>query len=424
MVGTNQPVFIDVNCTTLLRGGGGLFVEAGEWHWQRAWAHYKYEYWQTLEVAHKQVFGYGSLTWEWEKGIRSYLYPALVSVLYSVLKFTGLDYPEALVILPRIFQALFSGYADYCFYQWTGRRKWALYLVLTAWFWFYTCSRTLLQTVETALLIIALSKFPFKDGKLSYYEKESTLWLWIAVLSVFIRPTSAPMWIVFGLYNLFTTKEGRLRLVVRTYVPIVLIAGGALVALDSYFHGVWIVTPWEFFKFNVINDIGSFYGEHPWYWYVTHGLVSVISVNVLPLLLALLAVLQRPREHRVSLVLLAAVAVHIAVHSYISHKELRFLLPVVPLLLYVQQEFVVRWSRKAPKWQLNIFAGLILLGNVSLSGYFGVMHQAGTLKVMPMLRDAASERNDTTLLFLMPCHSTPLYSSVNTKRSNSLANDW
>lgn len=55
------------------------------------------EYWQTLEVAHKQVFGYGALTWEWAKGIRNYLYPSVVAGLYAVLKFTGLDHPEALV---------------------------------------------------------------------------------------------------------------------------------------------------------------------------------------------------------------------------------------------------------------------------------------------------------------------------------------
>lgn len=55
------------------------------------------EYWQTLEVAHKQAFGYGALTWEWQKGIRNYLYPSVVALLYSVLKLTSLDYPEAVV---------------------------------------------------------------------------------------------------------------------------------------------------------------------------------------------------------------------------------------------------------------------------------------------------------------------------------------
>lgn len=55
------------------------------------------EYWQSVEVAHKQVFGYGALTWEWQRGIRSYLCPSIIAVLYTVLKYTGLDYPEAVV---------------------------------------------------------------------------------------------------------------------------------------------------------------------------------------------------------------------------------------------------------------------------------------------------------------------------------------
>lgn len=55
------------------------------------------EYWQSLEVAHRHVFGYGALTWEWQKGIRSYLYPGFIAAIYTVLNFTGLDYPELIV---------------------------------------------------------------------------------------------------------------------------------------------------------------------------------------------------------------------------------------------------------------------------------------------------------------------------------------
>lgn len=90
------------------------------------------------------------------------------------MKIRGINWVNSVlfqILLPRILQAVVSAYADYSFYQWTGGRKWALFLVLTSWFWFYTASRTLLQTVETALVAIALSKFPFKDGKTSYYEK-------------------------------------------------------------------------------------------------------------------------------------------------------------------------------------------------------------------------------------------------------------
>ncbi|KAI4457964.1 glycosyltransferase [Holotrichia oblita] len=55
------------------------------------------EYWQSLEVAHKFIFGYGELTWEWKLGIRSYIYPLLISFLYKILQFTRLDYVNLLV---------------------------------------------------------------------------------------------------------------------------------------------------------------------------------------------------------------------------------------------------------------------------------------------------------------------------------------
>jgi hypothetical protein len=46
------------------------------------------EYYQSLEVAHWMVFGYGHLTWEWEKevALRSVLYPSLFAFPMFVLK--------------------------------------------------------------------------------------------------------------------------------------------------------------------------------------------------------------------------------------------------------------------------------------------------------------------------------------------------
>ncbi|XP_052749671.1 GPI mannosyltransferase 3 [Galleria mellonella] len=368
------------------------------------------EYWQTLEVAHKHAFGYGALTWEWQRGIRNYLYPSVVAALYTLLKLTGLDHPQAVIILPRILQAIISTAADYSFYKWTGR-KWGLFLILTSWFWFYTSGRTLLQTLETAFVAVGLSLFPFKAGKMGYYEKENNKWVWFACISVFVRPTSAPLWFVLGIYNVVTTNQGRLKLLLRTYLPIALISGGALVALDSYFYGRLVVTPWEFFRFNVLYDVASFYGQHPWHWYITQGLPAVLGVNVLPVLASMYAILRRPKEHKIGLLLLVAATLYVALYSFISHKEFRFMLPLLPILLYLAQDVIAPWSRKAKKWQLYIVAGVILVGNAVPALYFGYVHQAATVKVVPLLRDAVPH-NRSSIAFLMPCHSTPLYSHL------------
>jgi GPI mannosyltransferase 3 len=108
-------------------------------------------------------FSYGSLTWEWIRGIRSYFYPAIFACIYKVLDFLNLDTRILLILLPRIFQALLSAYADYRFYVWNNRKKWSLFIILTSWFWFYTGSRTLINSFEAALTTIALSYFPWGE---------------------------------------------------------------------------------------------------------------------------------------------------------------------------------------------------------------------------------------------------------------------
>lgn len=57
------------------------------------------EFFQSLEIAHNVVFGYGKLTWEWQPGlaIRSIAYPALYIPVYWILRATSLDATGLLV---------------------------------------------------------------------------------------------------------------------------------------------------------------------------------------------------------------------------------------------------------------------------------------------------------------------------------------
>lgn len=57
------------------------------------------EFFQSLEVAHRAVFGYGHLTWEWTSPapIRSPIYPTLYMPVYVFLKLLGMDHTRLLV---------------------------------------------------------------------------------------------------------------------------------------------------------------------------------------------------------------------------------------------------------------------------------------------------------------------------------------
>ena len=70
------------------------------------------ETWQSAEIAHKIVFGYGYETWEWAQGLRTFLYPMLFVPPMYLLKLMGMDGTGALVVLPRITQGLISAVGD------------------------------------------------------------------------------------------------------------------------------------------------------------------------------------------------------------------------------------------------------------------------------------------------------------------------
>lgn len=133
------------------------------------------------------IFSYGYLTWEWVQGIRSYVYPLAIATIFKLLALVNLDTAQLLILMPRILQATLSAYSDYRFFVWSGRKKWSLFLIVVPWFWFYTGSRTLSNTLETSLTTIALSYFPWHGEGIAY--------LWPAILCCFLRPTAALIWL-------------------------------------------------------------------------------------------------------------------------------------------------------------------------------------------------------------------------------------
>ena len=66
------------------------------------------EYWQSLEVAHYDVFGYGHKTWEWapEWRVRSYSYPAIISAMYYMFKMLHIDTTFVLINGPKLLHAI------------------------------------------------------------------------------------------------------------------------------------------------------------------------------------------------------------------------------------------------------------------------------------------------------------------------------
>ncbi|KAJ8767304.1 hypothetical protein K2173_017348 [Erythroxylum novogranatense] len=385
------------------------------------------EHWQALEVAHRIVFGYGHLTWEWKKGIRSYLHPLVFSLLYKGLALFDLDTPLFMTRAPRLLQALFSAVGDLYMYKLSyvvfGEcvAQWALFSQLCNWFMFFCFNRTLSNSMETVLTLVGLYYWP--SMRLRHSPSKVVLvsrkWgLVIAAIACAIRPTSAITWIYVGLVELYLTRD-RLRFIFLEVFPIGFLVLGLLCLLDRLMYGSWVLVQLNFLKFNFLSSGGDYYGTHKWHWYFSQGF-SAMLFTFLPFAFAGII---RCKHWKLSGLIFWV----LTLYSLLGHKEFRFVLPVLPIALIFSGYSLAVMARfdtssvkrkgssntllKGPsKSGFAIF--FLLATNIPMALYMSLVHQRGTEDVMIYLSKEARNEKVKSILFLMPCHATPYYSTL------------
>lgn len=348
------------------------------------------------------------MTWEWTNGIRNYIHPTLISGLYKVMQLLNVNCACLYALVPRLAQALLTAYADYRLYNLGGKTKWSMFIILISHYWFFTGSRTLINTFEATLTTIALSYYP--------WHKERSCYLWIVGLLCVIRPTAAIPWIPLCIFHMKDSKHAVWELLLKRFLPIGILTVGLGVGVDYLMYGDLVLTPVNFFKANILNNIGTFYGSHPWYWYITTGWPAVMGICIVPFGLSIVNVIRGDFEPNLSIrkKMLVSIGFTISIYSLLTHKEFRFLLPVLPMAMYLVGDYLARVSRQLRDVFVWFIAVTLLVGNAVPAWYLGFVHQRGTLEVMPRLAKLLREstEKDPSVTFLMPCHSTPYYSHI------------
>lgn len=353
------------------------------------------ETWQSVEVAHKLVWGTGYLTWEWDEAIRSSLHPMVIAILFQILSILHLDYQWLVILLPKLLTASFTALSDLFMYKLVKRKEgttcaaWFLLLTQTNWFLLYSGSRTIINTVETTLFCLGLSVYP------------RPVYLGFVAFAGMIRPTVGIAWFALVILHLFSILKNKGLLKIFELIPIPLGTITFIFIMDSIFYGKWTFTPWNFFRINIVHNLGQFYGTHPQFWYFTNALLPILGPLLLPAILSI---------HKAPQIILLPVLSTLIFFSILPHKEMRFLQPIIPLFLYASARFLSQWTKKPPtsSWLVGM-----LLSNLPLAIYLTFVHQRGVVDAAIWLGN--SKLNSS--MFLMPCHSTPLYSHVHSNMS-------
>ncbi|VVC37827.1 GPI mannosyltransferase [Cinara cedri] len=361
------------------------------------------EYWQSLEIAHYITFGFGYRTWEWIVGIRSYISISWIVIVYKTLQFFSMDTVQLLIWTPRFLQTLFSTFSDYCFVRWIQKHSkcsnifWSVVCYMSCPFFAYCSTRTLVNTLETNLTTIALYYYPWS------LKNKDVKFLWIVAFVCIMRPTAIIVWLPLIMFDFFAHKRYSVIHLTR-YIFIGFMALSFSIMLDSYLHGSFVITQWNFLYYNIFKKINTHYSIQHWFWYFIIGLPPLLGPIFLIFAYTAFKNLKHINRIDTDIKLIITILWTLLVFSMISHKEQRFLLPLIPMIFFVtsQQIFIV----------CNLFRKLayfIIILNTIVLIYLGRYHQIGSTSVMYHL--AAIPQN-STLLFLMPCHSTPLYSHL------------
>ena len=275
------------------------------------------EIFQTIEPAHRLLFGYGVIPWEWRLGVRSWVFPAFLAGVMRATAWMG-KASSGYLLGTAIVLSLISLVTIWFGYAWAKRASGttaAIVAALACSFYFglvYFAPKTLSEVVATHVLLPGLYLGVYGD-KLSE-RKRMLLAGFLCALAACLRIQLLPAILFAMIYFCYPRWRAR--------IPAV--AAGA--AIPVLFFGAvdWITWsyPWQsfvrYYEANMTQEIRKLFLPEPWYWY---GLALLVLLGPAVLLLF--------HGARRSPFLAIFCAIVVVSHSMIPHKEIRYIYPVL-----------------------------------------------------------------------------------------------
>ncbi|HEU0156813.1 MAG TPA: hypothetical protein VFQ82_12135 [Stellaceae bacterium] len=286
------------------------------------------EVFQTIEPAHRLVYGTGLVPWEFVYGTRSWVLPGVLAGFMELAKLLGYGPRLYNPLIGSALAALGAGSA-LCAFFW-GRRFFGLPGALIAGIftavWIdnaYFAARTLSDSVAAHLLVFGLyASMPAAPASAARGRAAAAGAL--LALAGLLRIQLMPAIAILALWSLFSGLRRH---------PLVFIAGGAVLALayggvDAISWGYPFESLWRNLAANLYYGAQHAFGVLPVYWYVAILVGYWTGSAALVLILCLVGAMRLPQPF-------AAAALICLTLSLIGHKEFRFIYPALLLVVIV-----------------------------------------------------------------------------------------
>jgi hypothetical protein len=334
------------------------------------------EHQQYLEVAQGFVYGCHIRFWEEERGTRCYLYPGMLAGLLWLLDTAGVRDPvyQATAIRLLLSLSIFGSLLLFA-RRWLqeGHRLAACFLVAIVALspdMIFISLRTLSETAIMIPLLLALyllHRRPAVAGILcglmfGIRFQSAVFTAALGAIAVYedLRKVASGEWRVTS-EDQKTDRSGNSSLVTR-HSSLSMAAGLAVAILavgllDRLTLGEWFHSPLACFQANIAEGVAAKYGVYPFARYFTWIRQNLLHISPFVFPLLLLGAFREPRL--AFLALLGVVG-----HSFIAHKEYRFVWPVLPLVFLMVAlgfETAYTWLGQGWRRQYAVTVGVLSL---------------------------------------------------------------
>jgi hypothetical protein len=326
------------------------------------------EIFQTVEPAHRLVFGYGLVPWEYQLGMRFWLLPGVIAGLMEIARLIG-DGPQYYLSVIAIGCGLLACAPVVCCFLWC-RRDFGLGPAFVAAFavaiapeLVYFGARTLNEVVAAHLLVIGF--YLIEPGyRVSSRQRMFVAGILLGVVCL-LRINLAPAVAVVVLWSAWGAWQRRLP---------VLIGGGLAAAafgaiLDWLTLGYPFASIWRNLLYNLYYGVSAEISVEPNLYYLWGELGVWLAAA--PILLVLIGLGAR----RIPALVVVALVV-IAVHTGIAHKEYRFIYPAILLFMVLAAVGLAQltsWAAQLLRRRGVRQGAATALAGAVLSGYWAVM---------------------------------------------------
>jgi len=264
--------------------------------------------------------------------------------------------------------------------------------------WLYS-PRSHINSLEMTICVVTMYCYKIGSKQIS-----AVLGAWIC----YLRPTS-----IFLIGTMYLKDFASM----KSLLPVGIITGLALICVDCVFYREFVLPPYNFYNVNIYTKSSDLFGKQPFYLYVIF--LTILCGLLLPLAIksfinelknvAIYLKLFRNKtkdatvEAKISKycfykeIMLSSV-LFFMFYSIVPHKEMRFLLPLVPFINILSARM------------LNNKIRLILLLQLCASIFIGFTHQkyGGTIDYLRNI----DYKEETKILYAVCPYSLPAYSYV------------